>query len=44
MIKFESPELAKEIFLSVGIDKGTLPKSKLELIFKNGAFIVIDPE
>jgi len=36
--------LAIEIFLSVDIDNGTLPKSKVELTFSNGALIVIYPE
>ena len=36
--------MAKEIFLSVEIDNGTLPKSKVELMFSNGALIVIYPE
>jgi hypothetical protein len=44
IIKSEFPELAKEIFLSVEIDKGTLPKSKIEFVSKKGAFIEIEPE
>jgi hypothetical protein len=44
IIKSEFPELAREIFLSVEIDKGTLPKSKIEFVSNKGAFIEIEPE
>ena len=44
MTKSEFPELDKKIFPSDGIDKGILPRFKLELTFKKGAFMLIDPE